>query len=121
MHGKVERLGVAYRFRGLPLGRPGCGAVGDNPQRLLLVTSLQDLSISTTRESGTTKEAHHGDMFRALCDLQGLRAGEEEGDHGDGESERCSGCYYEITSERCTTDDEVRRVRSWCRPGGTAG
>jgi len=121
VHEKVERVGAAYRSRGLPLGGPGCGAVGDNPQRFFLVRSLQDFSVSTTRESGTTEEAHRGEVLRALCDTQGLRAGKEESDHGDAESEGCGGGYYEIISERCTTDGEVRRVRSWRRPESTAG
>jgi len=67
-------------------------------------------------------------MLRALCDLQGLRTREEEGDHGDAEGERCSGGYYEIISEgwvyhrrRGEESEEVAQTERHCRVGMSVG
>ena len=65
-----------------------------NPQWFLFVVNLQDLSVSTPREGGTTEETHHGEVFWTLCNIQSLRAGNEEGNHDDDEGERCSGWYW---------------------------
>ena len=40
--------------------------------------------LSIELEGGTTGTTHSGTL-RTLYDLQGLRVGEEEGDHADGE------------------------------------
>ena len=68
------------------LWRTRSGDLDEVREKLILGCSFSERSCKTSQHrllaGGMTERTHHSETLRTLCDLQGLRAGKDEGNHG---------------------------------------